>query len=49
MRRMRMTGLPKSQLVILPGTTHLTVVMDNTERLVAMSDDSLVAPLPEAG
>ncbi len=42
-------GLPTSQLAILPGTTHLTIVAERTDRLVAMIEAFLAAPMPEAG
>ena len=41
-------GLPTSQLAILPGTTHLTIVSERTDRLVAMIEVFLAAPMPEA-
>ena len=41
-------GLPDSQLAILPGTTHLTIVSERTDRLVAMIEDFLDAPMPGA-
>lgn len=43
-----LTGLPASQLAILPGATHITVGMEKPERLVAMIEDFLATPLPEA-
>jgi pimeloyl-ACP methyl ester carboxylesterase len=43
-----LAGLPKSQLAILPGTTHVTVILENTDRLVDMAKAFLDAPLPEA-
>jgi pimeloyl-ACP methyl ester carboxylesterase len=42
-----LTGLPKSQLAILPGTTHVTVV-SRTELLLAMIPPFLDAPMPAA-
>lgn len=42
-----LTGLPKSQLAILPGTTHVTLV-ERAEWLAAMIEAFLEAPLPEA-
>jgi pimeloyl-ACP methyl ester carboxylesterase len=38
-----LTGLPPSQLAILPGTTHITIVFENTDRLVAMIEAFLAA------
>jgi pimeloyl-ACP methyl ester carboxylesterase len=43
-----LTGLPKSQFAIVPGKTHVTIILENTDRLVAMSKEFLDAPLPEA-
>ena len=42
-----LTGLPKSRLAILPGTTHITV-MNRANWLVPMIDEFLSAPVPEA-
>ena len=42
-----LTGLPKSQLAILPGTTHGTIVVERTDALVAMIEAFLAAPMPE--
>jgi pimeloyl-ACP methyl ester carboxylesterase len=42
-----LTGLPASQLAILPGTTHITIVFNNIDRLVARIEAFLAAPLPE--
>jgi hypothetical protein len=41
-----MVGLPASQLAILPGTTHVTVVY-KTEWLTSMTNEFLNAPMPE--
>jgi pimeloyl-ACP methyl ester carboxylesterase len=41
-------GLPTSQLAILPGTTHGTIVVERTDELVAMIEAFLTAPMPEA-
>ena len=41
-------GLPASQLAILPGTTHGTIVVERTDELVAMIEAFLAAPMPEA-
>jgi pimeloyl-ACP methyl ester carboxylesterase len=43
-----LTGLPKSQLAILPGTTHGTIMVERTDELVAMIEVFLAAPMPEA-
>jgi pimeloyl-ACP methyl ester carboxylesterase len=43
-----LTGLPKSQLAILPGTTHGTIVVERTDALVAMIEAFLAAPMSEA-
>ena len=42
-----LTGLPKSQLAILPGTTHATLV-ERADWLVSMITAFLDAPMPEA-
>src|SRR5215212_6560121 len=46
-------GLPKSQLAVLPGTSHFvppgSAVLDRADWLVAMIGEFLDAPLPEAG
>jgi pimeloyl-ACP methyl ester carboxylesterase len=42
-----LVGLPRSQLAVLPGTTHETLVR-RAEWLVSMIDAFLDAPLPEA-
>jgi pimeloyl-ACP methyl ester carboxylesterase len=39
-----LTGLPKSRLAILPGTTHGTIVVERTDELVAMIEAFLAAP-----
>jgi pimeloyl-ACP methyl ester carboxylesterase len=41
-----LVGLPNSQLAILPGTTHVTLV-DRAEWLVSMIGEFLDAPMPE--
>jgi pimeloyl-ACP methyl ester carboxylesterase len=43
-----LTGLPKSQLAMLPGTTHLGVILQ-TDLLLGMIVPFLDAPMPEAG
>jgi pimeloyl-ACP methyl ester carboxylesterase len=42
-----LAGLPNSQLAILPGTTHVTLV-HRAEWLVSMIGEFLDAPMPEA-
>jgi pimeloyl-ACP methyl ester carboxylesterase len=42
-----MVGLPNSQLAILPGTTHVTVVY-RADLLLAIIPPFLDAPMPEA-
>jgi hypothetical protein len=41
-------GLPKSQLAILPGTSHVTVV-EQADMLLSIIPRFLDAPIPEAG
>jgi pimeloyl-ACP methyl ester carboxylesterase len=41
-----LTGLPNSQLGILPGTTHVTII-DKTEFLIPMVTQFLDKPMPE--
>jgi pimeloyl-ACP methyl ester carboxylesterase len=43
-----MAGLPNSQLAVLPGTTHVTVVY-RADLLLAIIPPFLDAPMPEAG
>lgn len=43
-----LTGLPASQLAILPGKTHATMGDEPTELLLPMIDSFLEAPMPEA-
>lgn len=43
-----LTGLPNSQLAILPGTTHVTVT-EQTDLLLSMIEAFLDAPIPEVG
>ncbi len=40
-------GLPRSQLAVLPGTTHVTLV-DRADWLVSMIGEFLDAPMPRA-
>jgi pimeloyl-ACP methyl ester carboxylesterase len=42
-----LVGLPKSQLAVLPGTTHATLV-ERADWLVSMVTEFLDAPMPEA-
>lgn len=42
-----MAGLPASQLAILPGTTHVTIVTENFDMWLPMAEAFLAAPLPE--
>lgn len=42
-----MSGLPKSQLAVLPGTTHVTLLF-KTEALLSMIPAFLDAPIPSA-
>ncbi len=42
-----LVGLPKSQLAVLPGTTHATLV-ERADWLVSMITEFLDAPMPEA-
>ena len=41
-------GLPTSQLAILPGITHGTIVFEGAYQLVAMIEAFLSAPMPDA-
>jgi len=41
-----LVGLPRSQLAVLPGTTHVTLV-DRAEWLASMITAFLDAPMPE--
>ena len=40
-------GLPQSQLAVLPGTTHVGVVVERADLLLAMMIPFLDAPMPE--
>jgi pimeloyl-ACP methyl ester carboxylesterase len=44
-----LVGLPMSQLAILPGTTHLTIMFERFELPLSMIAEFLAAPMPEAG
>ena len=41
-------GLPSSQLAILPGTTHRSIVVERADEVVAMIEAFLAAPMPDA-
>lgn len=41
-----LVGLPPSQLAVLPGTTHVSL-LDRAEWLTSMTDAFLAAPMPE--
>jgi pimeloyl-ACP methyl ester carboxylesterase len=44
-----LTGsLPSSQLAILPGTTHASIVLDRADQLLAVIEPFLDAPMPDA-
>lgn len=42
-----LVGLPRSRLAILPGTTHVGLVVERADWLVAMTEEFLAAPMPE--
>jgi pimeloyl-ACP methyl ester carboxylesterase len=42
-----LTGLPRSQLAVLPGTTHVTLV-EHADWLLSMITEFIDAPMPEA-
>jgi hypothetical protein len=42
-----LVGVPASQLAILPGTTHVTVVY-KVDWVTSMTNEFLNAPMPEA-
>ena len=42
-----LAGLPSSQLAVLPGTTHVTLV-DRADWLISMITAFLDAPMPDA-
>jgi hypothetical protein len=41
-------GLPSSQLAILPGITHGTIVFEGADLLLAIIPPFLAAPMPDA-
>ena len=43
-----LTGLPSSQLAILPGTTHRSIVGERADLLLAVIEPFLAAPIPDA-
>lgn len=43
-----LVGLPRSRLAILPGTTHVGLVTERADWLVAMIDEFLSTPMPES-
>jgi pimeloyl-ACP methyl ester carboxylesterase len=45
-----LTGsLPNSQLAILPGTTHASIVLDRADELLTVIEPFVAAPMPDAG
>lgn len=44
-----LTGLPDSQLAIIPGATHVGMAVDRTHLWLPMVGDFLAAPMPAAG
>ena len=44
-----LTGLPKSHLAIIPGATHVGLVVDRTHLWLPMITEFLDEPMPEAG
>ena len=44
-----LTGLPNAQLAVLPGTTHIGIMLERTELPLSMIEEFLAAPMPEAG
>ena len=44
-----LTGLPPSQLAIVPGATHVSLVVERGPELVAMVEPFLAGPMPAAG
>jgi pimeloyl-ACP methyl ester carboxylesterase len=42
-----LVGLPTSQLAVLPGTTHASIVGDRSDLVVAMIETFLAAPMPD--
>jgi pimeloyl-ACP methyl ester carboxylesterase len=44
-----LTGLPKSQLAIIPGATHVSLVTERTALWLPMVTEFLAEPMPEEG
>ena len=42
-----LTGLPKSQLAVIPGATHVSLVSERADLLLAVSSAFLDAPMPQ--
>ena len=42
-----LTGLPKSQLAVLPGTTHVSLMTERADLLLAVTTTFLDAPMPQ--
>jgi pimeloyl-ACP methyl ester carboxylesterase len=42
-----LTGLPKSQLAVIPGATHVSLVTERADLLLAVSSAFLDAPMPQ--
>jgi pimeloyl-ACP methyl ester carboxylesterase len=42
-----LTGLPKSQLAVLPGTTHVSLITERADLLLTVTTAFLDAPLPQ--
>jgi hypothetical protein len=42
-----LAGLPRAQLAVLPGTTHVGLV-DRADRLISIVTEFLDAPMPAA-
>jgi pimeloyl-ACP methyl ester carboxylesterase len=43
-----LTGLPDSQLAVIPGTTHATIVLAGADQWLPMVEAFLAAPMPDA-
>ena len=44
-----LTGLPPSQLGLVPGATHVSLVVERGSDLVALIEPFLATPMPEDG
>jgi pimeloyl-ACP methyl ester carboxylesterase len=42
-----LTGLPKSQLAVLPGTTHVSLMTERADLLRTVTTAFLDAPMPQ--